>query len=392
MKGRYRFLIGTILCLALPGAAVAQELLYGGNGGQGAPRSINEGALIIVDQATAAVTVVGLDTGAARLTGIAFDSDGTLFASTLPAGGFPPPPPPMSSTLITLDPATGHQVASIGPILDGPGGSAISISDISFQPGTGALFGIRGEVDGGRGEGFLYRIDKATGVATLVGDTGSHFGTIAFAPDGTLYMAAAIFFQGPSSPTIKTLNPVSGAVLTSVPTSAFFGALAVRSDGTLFGGTGAEHTIHVIDPATGAATLVGDTGQNFVGSLAFHNLSSGPCVPDEFTLCLNNDRFSLFTRWRTNDGRTGQGHGVELTNDSGYFWIFNSANIEVVTKVLNACALASPRFWVFAAGLTNVEVTLFVTDMHTGEVKSYLNPLGTPFQPVQDTNAFDTCP
>ena len=75
-----------------------------------------------------------------------------------------------------------------------------------------------------------------------------------------------------------------------------------------------------------------------------------------------------------------------------HFWIFNSANIEIVTKVLRGCSLPPPAYWVFAAGLTNVEVTLFVTDMHTGAVKSYLNPLGTAFQPVQDTGAFATCP
>ncbi len=146
-----------------------------------------------------------------------------------------------------------------------------------------------------------------------------------------------------------------------------------------------------MNPSTGERVQVGDTGGNSIGGLVFHKLSSGPCAPDDLTLCLNNERFSVFTRWRTTDGRTGQGHGIKLTNDSGYFWIFNAANIEVVTKVLNACGI-SDHFWVFAAGLTNVEVTLFVTDMHTGEVKSYLNPLGTAFQPVQDTSAFATCP
>jgi hypothetical protein len=82
---------------------------------------------------------------------------------------------------------------------------------------------------------------------------------------------------------------------------------------------------------------------------------------------------------------------VELTADSGYFYFFNSANIEIVIKVLNACAL-NQRYWVFAAGLTNVEVNLRVVDTQTGTVKTYLNPIQTAFAPVQDTDAFATCP
>ena len=45
----------------------------------------------------------------------------------------------------------------------------------------------------------------------------------------------------------------------------------------------------------------------------------------------------------------------------------------------------------FAAGLTNVEVRLSLTDTETGAVKVYDNPLDRPFQPVQDTRAFETC-
>ena len=62
-------------------------------------------------------------------------------------------------------------------------------------------------------------------------------------------------------------------------------------------------------------------------------------------------------------------------------------------KVLNACSFSgAPRFWVFAAGLTNVEVKLKVTDTETGQVREYKNPLNRPFQPIQDTDAFASCP
>jgi hypothetical protein len=49
------------------------------------------------------------------------------------------------------------------------------------------------------------------------------------------------------------------------------------------------------------------------------------------------------------------------------------------------------HFWVFAAGLTDVEVEITVTDTVSGTWKSYRNPPHTAFLPIQDTLAFD-CP
>ena len=57
---------------------------------------------------------------------------------------------------------------------------------------------------------------------------------------------------------------------------------------------------------------------------------------------------------------------------------------------MNGCAI-NARYWVFGAGLTNVEVTLTVTDVATGAVMTYFNPLNTAIQPIQDTSAFSTC-
>ncbi|MFL6293398.1 MAG: hypothetical protein ACJ759_21090, partial [Thermoanaerobaculia bacterium] len=82
---------------------------------------------------------------------------------------------------------------------------------------------------------------------------------------------------------------------------------------------------------------------------------------------------------------------VPLTADTGFFWFFNSANVEMITKILNACGLNS-RFWVFAGGLTNVEVRMRVTDTLRNVVKEYTNPLNKKFLPIQDTGALETCP
>jgi photosystem II stability/assembly factor-like uncharacterized protein len=119
-------------------------------------------------------------------------------------------------------------------------------------------------------------------------------------------------------------------------------------------------------------------------------------LPDErlvsgTSLLLNNGRFKLDVTWRTGDGKSGTAIPVYLTNDTGYFWFFGSSNVELVIKVLKGCALNN-SYWVFAGGLTDVQTTLTVTDTVTGKVKTYINPQGTPFQPVQDTSAFTACP
>jgi len=116
------------------------------------------------------------------------------------------------------------------------------------------------------------------------------------------------------------------------------------------------------------------------------------CIPDLTTLCLNDGRFEVKVDWRTQLGTSGLGMAKDLTDDTGYFWFFNEENVELVIKVLDACDTTFNRYWVFAGGLTNVEVKITVTDTQKPETKTYGNILGQPFQPIQDTNAFATCP
>ena len=119
-------------------------------------------------------------------------------------------------------------------------------------------------------------------------------------------------------------------------------------------------------------------------------LGSGPCTPDANSLCLNNGRFQVTAAWQSATA-SGTGTAIPGTSDTGQFWFFSSQNVEMVVKVLNGCGFNS-RYWVFAGGLTNVQVTLTVTDMNNSTVKTYTNPQGAAFQPIQDTAAFATCP
>lgn len=114
------------------------------------------------------------------------------------------------------------------------------------------------------------------------------------------------------------------------------------------------------------------------------------CTPGATTLCLGaGGRFKVEAAFDTG-ALQGAAQAVKLTDETGYLWFFSASNVEMVVKVLDACSY-NQRFWIYAGGLTNVQVTLTVTDTTTGTVKTYSNPQGTAFQPIQDTNAFATC-
>ncbi|HEX2224586.1 MAG TPA: fibronectin type III domain-containing protein, partial [Thermoanaerobaculia bacterium] len=157
-------------------------------------------------------------------------------------------------------------------------------------------------------------------------------------------------------------------------------------------------TIGSLQPATRYDFRV--RARNASGDSAYSNVAAATtapeaptasCVPGADRLCLNGGRFQVEVAWTTGNGQQGAGRAVPLTGDTGYFWFFDQANVELVVKVLNGCGLGG-HYWVFAGGLTDVNTRLTVTDTRTGTVKRYNNPQGTAFRPIQDTSAFATCP
>ncbi len=116
----------------------------------------------------------------------------------------------------------------------------------------------------------------------------------------------------------------------------------------------------------------------------------GTCAANSTTLCLNEGRFRVQAHWNTG-AASGPAQVVSQNGDSGQFWFFSPDNTEITIKILNACG-EFDRYWMFASGLTNVEVTITVTDTQTGSTRRYFNPQGKVFAPVQDVDAFATCP
>lgn len=115
------------------------------------------------------------------------------------------------------------------------------------------------------------------------------------------------------------------------------------------------------------------------------DLANGSCTSNQLSLCLNDNRFFVQVNWRDFKGNTGNGKAVPVTGDTGAFWFFDDANLELVLKVLDARAI-NGHFWVYFGALSNVEFEVTVLDTQTGRVARYENPLGT-FASEGDTTA-----
>ncbi len=109
-------------------------------------------------------------------------------------------------------------------------------------------------------------------------------------------------------------------------------------------------------------------------------------------LPLLDGRFAATATWRKRDGTTGAATAVPFAADSGYFWFFDAAIVEVLVKMVDACSQDGfDNFWVFAGGLTDVEVHLTVTDTWTGEVVRHDTRQGQPFPTLLETGKLRVC-
>lgn len=88
--------------------------------------------------------------------------------------------------------------------------------------------------------------------------------------------------------------------------------------------------------------------------------------------CLS-DRFLIEIAWQDFTGKTGDGHGQAISEDTASFWFFDAANLEMVVKVLDGRVI-NDHFWVFFGSLSNVAFDLTVTDLESGLARTWSNP------------------
>ena len=126
------------------------------------------------------------------------------------------------------------------------------------------------------------------------------------------------------------------------------------------------------------------------------------CTPNSKTACLLNKRFKVEVSWKNafvTPATSGTGDVVNFAEnrpevhptfgpltESTYFSFFAPGRVELVVKLLSGVTI-NDKFWVFAAGLTNNEYTIKVTDTTTCRTWQRTNAHGT-FSNITDFEAF----
>ena len=108
------------------------------------------------------------------------------------------------------------------------------------------------------------------------------------------------------------------------------------------------------------------------------------CAPGAF--CLLDGRFEITAVWTKADGETGPASPFPGAGTTGYMSFFSPGNIELAVKVLDG-RTHNDAFWVFAAGLTDVDYRLTVKDKAGDAARTYTNP-SRSFCGLADTSAF----
>lgn len=249
--------------------------LFGATGSGGV-----NGNLYCIDPTTGVGTLVGplLDASANPygITGLAFQpGTGVLFGSTTTQS------PTAPGHLVRIGPGTAT-VTDVGPFNIGTtSGKPNSMSDITFDPTSGILYGNSGRT------GNLYRINVTTGAPTSLGATGQG----STSGGGLASNAAGTIFGTPdgAQDDLFTYNKATGfatavASLSGAPISdSAIDALAFDGGGRLFGidkgfgPTVPQTHLVTINTTTGVITDVGTSVDNLDG-IAFE-VAITPPVP-----------------------------------------------------------------------------------------------------------------
>ena len=153
-----------------------------------------------------------------------------------------------------------------------------------------------------------------------------------------------------------------------------------------------DYLLYPIDPGTGEG--IPEKAFyifRFPPPFAVYRDRAGTCRPNETTLCFLDGRFRVTAEWRDDSGGSGPAGVVSGASDNaGLMWFFDPKNWEVSVKLLDGCGL-NDRVWLFLSGTTNVELTVTVEDVVSGQRRFYENPLSTNLETVLDTEAFSSC-
>jgi len=299
-----------------------------GIGPGGATFGTNDNVLIEIDPASGAVTPIGTIDPGGDFNALVGEGPSTLIGATTTGEVWRLNPDALQAT----------RLGSFGSGLDSSG-------DLAFSP-SGILFG--SATAGGADR--LVRVNLSNGRASTVG---------------------SLLYEGVHG---LAFHPVSGALL---------GLADVEDDPRLVS----------INTSSGAPTVIGRViSADSITGLAVSPLPvAPPCNAGSDAVFFEGGRFRVDACWRTSDGNSGTAKLAQRQGIGATMWFFNPNNPELFLKVLNACG-PFDQYWVFVAGLTNVEVTIKVTDLVGNRVKMIHNPQGQTMASTIDTSTFDVCP
>jgi len=213
-------------------------------------------------------------------------------------------------------------------------------------------------------------------------------------PDGALWFAQS---QGPGVARMTTAGALTEfdqylnvSIAAGPDGDLWFGGVALgigrmTTSGEYLGSVGPLHVVSDMASAPDG-TLWAAQGPDGLA-----RITTGPCVPNDTSLCFGG-RFRVRASWFDfHDGSSGQATAVATSPLSGYFWFSSPNNIEIVAKILDGCPV-NERGWFFAAGMTRLGVEIEVRDTQTGLYRNYANTPREPFAPIEDTTAFAVCP
>lgn len=250
MSNTKKIIAATIAgCLTLSASLVemrADPILYAtaGDGTQ----------LIKIDVGTKQVTLIG-DLGVFGL-GLALSPEGRMFTATDSYSGGCSACNPQ---LARVNRITG-QASPFGDL------NGEQFMGIGFSP-DGTLYGVNAMSETSD-PGSLFRFDLAKGTATRVGAIGGCFDImdLAWGPDGTMYGAA---FNS-----LYRIDPATGqaewvATITGLAANAVMG-LAIDDEGNFYvSEITLNSPLYLLNPKTGAATKLFDTGMDYLHALVF---------------------------------------------------------------------------------------------------------------------------
>lgn len=144
-----------------------------------------------------------------------------------------------------------------------------------------------------------------------------------------------------------------------------------------------------LDPTTGAQST--REGENMEFSdpalVAVRGDEPTPCVSSDTRLCLFDGQFEVSVAWEVPEkDQAGEGHALEIVNQSGGFWFFNRQRAVVDISIDDGRAI-NGFFWVFVAATTDVVWEVVVRRVATGQTWRHRETGRKPVG-IRDSEAF----